>query len=27
VVFMVVFELATHWFLGWWGILGRRRRE
>lgn len=26
-VFMVVFEVATLWFLWWWGILGRRRRE
>jgi magnesium transporter len=26
-VFMVGFELATLWFLWWWGILGRRRRE
>ena len=26
-VFMTAFELATLWFLWWWGILGRRRRE
>jgi len=25
-VFMMAFELATLWFLWWWGILGRRRR-
>jgi hypothetical protein len=25
--FMLVFELATLWFLWWWGILGRRRRD
>jgi magnesium transporter len=26
-VFMLVFEVATLWFLWWWGILGRRRRD
>lgn len=26
-LFMLVFELATLWFLWWWGILGRRRRD
>jgi magnesium transporter len=26
-VFMLVFEFATLWFLWWWGILGRRRRD
>ena len=26
-VFMLLFEIATLWFLWWWGILGRRRRD
>ena len=26
-VFMLAFEVATLWFLWWWGILGRRRRD
>ncbi len=26
-VFMLLFEVATLWFLWWWGILGRRRRD
>jgi len=24
---MLLFEVATLWFLWWWGILGRRRRD